>query len=76
MLNFIYLNSSTTLKRKQISMIFFFSLSKLKHEHTLEAKAMRKTAGWQAPPLLVKTCSREHNLLPASVLLPTERLNQ
>lgn len=50
--------------------MIFFSLSKLKHEHTLEAKAMTKTAGRQAPPQLVKTCSREHNLLPASVLLP------
>lgn len=69
------LNLSATLKRKQISIIFF-SLSKLKHERTLEAKAMRKTAGRQAPPLLVKTCSRAHNLLPASNLLPTERLNQ
>lgn len=44
MLNLIYFNSSTISKRKQISMIGF-SLSKLKHEHTLEAKAMGETAG-------------------------------
>eukprot|EP00069_Balaena_mysticetus_P003148 bmy_16461T0 len=31
-------------------------ISREDHEHTLEAKAMRKTAGRQAPPLLVKTC--------------------